>query len=153
MRKLSVIVMVMVFCLLPISFYAAEKDAPGCKDHPLIPRMPGYYIAGCNEIPARADIDIIKGEITETVHFEGKSRVFSYMPQPDSKTKLSEAQLLNGFENAIKKMNGNLFGITYGQRWPVYTITKDDKKFWIILLVDSGKYFNGSYACRIIENN
>jgi OOP family OmpA-OmpF porin len=153
MRKLSVIVMVMLFCLLPVSFYATEKDTAGCKDHPLIPRMPGYYIAGCNEIPAGADIDIIKGEITETVHFEGKSSVFSYMPQPDAKTKLSEAQLLNDFENAIKKMNGNLFGITYGQKWPVYTITKDGKKSWIILLVDSGKYFNGSYACRIIEKD
>jgi OmpA-OmpF porin, OOP family len=153
MRKLSVIVMAMLFCLIPICFYAAEKDAAGCKDHPLISRMPGYYIAACNEIPAGADIDIIKGEITETVHFEGKSSVFSYMPQPDAKIKISEAQLLNDFDQAIKKMNGNRFGITYGQKWPVYAITKDGKNFWIILLVNSGKYFDGSYACRIIEKN
>lgn len=153
MRKLLVIVMLVLFCLLPISFYAAAKDAAGCKDHPLIPKMPEYYIAGCNDISAMADIDIIKGEITETVHFEGKSSVFSYMLQPDAKTKPSETQLRNDFENAIKKMNGTLFGITYGQKWPVYTIIKDSRKFWIILLIDSGKYYNGSYACRIIEKN
>lgn len=153
MRKLSVMVMLVLFCLLPVSCYAAEKDAGGCKDHPLIPKMPEYYIADCNEIPAMADIDIIKGEITETVHFEGKSSVFSYMPQPDAKTKLSETQLRSDFESAIKKMNGTLFGITYGQKWPVYTIIKGGKKFWIILLVNSGKYYNGSYACRIIEKN
>jgi OOP family OmpA-OmpF porin len=151
MRKMYVIVMTMLFCLLPVSFYAAEKDADGCKDHPLIPRMPGYYIAGCNEIPAGADLDIIKGKITESVHFEGKSIAFSYMPQPELKTKPSEVQLRSYFENAVKKMNGTLFGITYGQKWPVYTIVKDGKKFWIILMVNSGKYYDGSYACRIIE--
>jgi len=26
---------------------------------------------------------------------------------------------------------------------PVYTIVNDGKKFWIILMVDSGKYYNG----------
>jgi hypothetical protein len=50
-------------------------------------------------------------------------------------------------------MNGTLFGITYGQKWLVYTIAKDGKKFWIVLLVNSGQYFTGSYACRIIEKN
>jgi hypothetical protein len=71
MIKMSVIVMTLLFCLLPFSLCAAEKDADGCKDHPLIPRMPGYYIAGCNESPAGADLDIIKENITESVRFEG----------------------------------------------------------------------------------
>jgi OmpA-OmpF porin, OOP family len=151
MRKKYVIAMTILFCLLPATFYAAEKDAAGCKDHPLIPRMPGYYIAGCNETPAGADLDIIKGETTESVHFEGKSIAFTYMPQPELKTKPSEAELRSHFENTVKKLNGSLFGITYGQQWPVYTAVKDGKNFWIILLINSGKYFTGSYSCRIIE--
>jgi len=145
--------MTIVFSLLPAIFYSAEKDADGCKDHPLIPRLPGYYIAACNETPAGADLDIIKETGTETVHFEGKSTAYSYMPQPDLKTKLTEAQLRSNFENIVKKMNGALFGVTYGQKWPVYTISKDGKNFWIILMITPGKYYTGSYVYRIIEKN
>jgi hypothetical protein len=93
-RKVSVIVITILFCLLPVSIYTAEKDADGCKDHPLIPRMPGYYIAGSNEIPAGADLDIIKEKITESVPFEGKSFAFSYMPQHELKIKPSEVQYI-----------------------------------------------------------
>ena len=151
MRKLSVVVITIMLCLLPAGFYAAEKDADGCKDHPLIPRMQGYYIAGCNETPAGADLDVIRGNVTESVHFEGKSIAFVYMPQPDLKTKPDEAWLRSSFENAVKAVNGTLFGITYGQKWPVYSVERDGKKFWIILMINSGTYFTGSYACRIIE--
>lgn len=151
MIKMSVIAMTMLFCLLSVSFCAAEKDADGCKDHPMIPRMPGYYIAGCSATPAGADLDIIKGTVTESVRFEGKSIALFYRPQPELTTKPSEAELRSYFENAVKKMNGAFFGITYGQKWPVYSVDKDGKKFWIVLLINSGQYFNGSYTCRIIE--
>jgi hypothetical protein len=153
MRKFFAIVMIILTSLFSVIIFAEEKDSDSCKAHPMIPRIPEYYISDCNAVPAEADIDIIKGEITESVHFEGKSSVFLYMPQPDTKTKLSETQLRSDFGNAIEKMNGILYGITYGQKWPVYKIEKDGKKFWIILLVDSGEYYNGSYACRIIEND
>ena len=152
MKKQYAVIALMLFCLFPVSSFAAEKDAAGCKDHPLIPRMPDYYIAGCSSAPAVAEMEIIRGEATESIHFEGrKSFALSYMPQPEAKTKPSEDQLRENFENAIKKMNGTLFGITYGQKWPVYTIPKDGKTFWIILLINPGQYFDGSYACRIIE--
>ncbi|NTV46782.1 MAG: hypothetical protein HGB11_09775 [Chlorobiales bacterium] len=153
MRKMSVIVMMMLFCLLPIvSVYAAENAPNKCKEHPLVPKIPGYYIVGCSETPAMADLDIIREKNTESVHFEGKSTAYSYMPQPDLKTIPSEAHLRSNFENDIKKLNGTFFGITYGQEWPVYSIVKDGKKYWIILLVTSGKYYDGSYTCRIIES-
>lgn len=153
MKKFILIFVLMLFSITQINFHAAEKDKDGCKDHPLIPRMPEYYIAGCNETPAEADIDIIRNDTTESVHLEGKSSVYLYMPQPDAKTKLSETQLRSDFGNAIEKMNGTFFGITFGQKWPVYTIEKDGKKFWIVLLVNSGEYYNGTYASRIIEND
>jgi len=47
----------------------------------------GFYIAACNEIPAGADLDIIKGKDTETVHFNGKSIAYSFMPKSYQKTK------------------------------------------------------------------
>jgi hypothetical protein len=151
MKKTTAVVITMLFGLLSANLYAAQKDAAGCKDNPLIPRMSGYYIAGCSEAPANSDIDIIKGETTETIHLEGKSVALSYSPQTELKSKPGEAQLRSDFENAVKKQGGTLLGITYGQKWPVYKIVKDGKEFWIVLLINSGEYYTGSFTYRIIE--
>lgn len=153
MKNIFTIIIFLLCSLSSISTNTAAQDAKGCKEHPLIPRMPNYYISDCNDVPALSDLDIIRGDTTELVHFEGKSSVFMYMPQTDAKTKLSETDLLTNFRSAIEKMDGVFFGVTYGQKWPVYTLEKDGKKYWIILLVNSGEYFTGSYACRIIEIN
>ncbi|TAL23676.1 MAG: hypothetical protein EPN94_09050 [Nitrospirae bacterium] len=151
MKRVSAVVMTMLFGLLSASLYAAEKDAVGCKDHPLIPRMQDYYIVGCSNALANFDADIANGKNTETVHIEGNSMALLYSPQPGLKSKLSEPQLRSDFENAVKKQGGRLFGATPGQKWPIYKIVKDGKEFWIVLMVNSGKYFTGSYGYRIIE--
>jgi OmpA-OmpF porin, OOP family len=151
MKKITVIVMMVLFGMMSTNLCAAQKDAAGCKDHPLIPRMPGYYITGCSNDPANSDVDIVKGNTTETIHLEGKSMALLYSLQPELKTKTSEAQLRGDFENTVKKQGGTQIGITYGQKWPVYKIVRDGKEFWVVLMVNSGEYYTGSYAYRIIE--
>jgi OOP family OmpA-OmpF porin len=151
MIKITAIVMTMLFGLLSASLYAAQKDAAGCKDHPLIPRMTGYYIDGCNDSPAEFDMDIIKGETTETVHIVGKSMALSYSPQPELKAKPGELQLRSDFENAVKKQGGTMISKTPGQQWPVYKIVKDGKEYLVVFMITSGEYYDGSYAYRIIE--
>ncbi len=140
-----------MLCLLSANLYAAQTDAAGCKDHPLIPRMQGYYITGCSDALANFDADILKGEKAETVHIEGKSRALLYSPQPDLKSKPGESQFRRDFEDAVKKQGGGLVGVTPGQKWPIYKINKDNKEYWVVLMVDTGQYFTGSYAYRIIE--
>jgi hypothetical protein len=151
MKKITAIMITMLFGLLSISLNAAEKDAAGCKDHALIPRIPGYYIMGCSNDNAKSDVDITKGNITETIHLEGKSMALLYAPQPELKSKPSESQLRNDFENSIKKQGGTLLGITYGQKWPVYKMSRDGKEYWVVLMINSGAYYTGSYTYRIIE--
>jgi len=150
MKKIFAVVM-LCSSLMCATLYAAEMDAAGCKDQPLFPRMTGYYIAGCDDHPANADMVISKGENTETIHIEGKSTALMYSPQPELKAKPSEAQLKNDFENAVKLVGGELLGKTFGQEWPFYHFVKDGKEFWVLLMVDSGKYYTGSYAFRIVE--
>jgi hypothetical protein len=151
MKKITAIVMMMLFGLLSANLYAAEKDAAGCRDHQLIPRISGYYIAGCNDSPASFDMDIVKGKTTETIHIEGKSTALSYSPQPELKSKPSEVQLKTDFENTVKKQGGTQQGTTPGQKWPVYKMIKDGKEFWVVLMINSGEYYTGSYAYRIVE--
>ena len=151
MKKVSVILMmILLLVLLFGGLSAAEKDAAGCKDHPLIPRIKDYYIAGCSKGAATFDADMANGK-SETVHIEGSSTALMYSPQPELKSKPSELQLRSNFENAVKNQGGTLVATTPGQKWPVYKIVKDGKEFWIVLMVNSGKYFTGSYAYRIVE--
>jgi OmpA-OmpF porin, OOP family len=150
MKKITAIALMMLFGLLSANLYAEEKDADGCKENPLILRMPGYYIAGCSEATSNNDIEIKKGDTTETIHIEGKSTAWMYSPQPDLKSKPSEIQLNTDFESFVKGHGGTLLGITFGQEWPIYKIVKDGKEIWIILLMNHGEYFNGTYTARIV---
>jgi len=95
--------MTMLFVLLSANLNAAQKDAAGCKDHPLIPRMQDYYITGCSDAAASFDADILNGKNSETVHIEGNSMALLYSPQPDLKSKPGELQLRRNFEDAVKK--------------------------------------------------
>lgn len=152
MRRAFLIVAAMLVCLTSANLTAAEKDAPNCKDHPLVPRLQGYYIVGCNSADAAADFDIPKGKESETIHIEGPSTAVLYDLQPDLKIKKPTYEGLKAsFGDLIIKQGGRLAGTTLGQKWPVYKLTKDDKEYWIVLLVDPGEYFTGSYGVRIIE--
>ncbi len=148
MKTVSAVLIPMLFVLITASVFAAEKDAAGCKDNPLIPRMKDYYIMGCNSSPATFDVDVASGG---SVHVEGKSTALLYQPQPELKVKPTEAQLRTEFENAIKKQGGAQVGATPGQKWSVYKIIKNGKDIWVVLMIDSGQYFTGSYAYRIVE--
>ena len=47
MKRIVYVVVIALCCTLPI--HAQEEDNPDCKDHPLFTRMPGSYIASCDE--------------------------------------------------------------------------------------------------------
>ncbi len=143
---------VMLFCLLSATAHAEKKDADGCKDHPFFPETRDYYIFMCTEDPETGvDIDIMNGTTTARVHAEGTSRAVMHNPQPGLKSKPSEARLRADFENAVKQQGGKLLGVTFGQKWPLYKIDKNGKEFWVLLMVKSGEYYDGSYTYRIIE--
>jgi len=153
MNKLLFVVLMVFPGLVPVNLHAAQQDAAGCKSHPLAPAMPGYFISACSSDDGVADFEVLKGKFTETVHVEGKSAAILYSPQPDLKSKPTEAGLKADFDKVITKQGGTLVSATPGQKWPVYKLTKDGKEFWIVLMVDGGQYFTGSYAVRVIEQN
>ena len=150
MKNLLLVAFSLLFCVFLLTLPAAEKDAPGCKDSQFAPRLPGYYIMGCSSDNAVADFDLLKE--AGTIHIEGKSTAILYAHQPDLKVKKpTEAWLKAEFENMMKKQGGALAATSPGQKWPVYKQTANGKEYWIVLMVDGGEYFTGSYAVRVIE--
>ena len=150
MKKILIASSAMLFCLFLLNIPAAEKDAPGCKDSPIAPRLTGYYIMGCSSDDAVADFDLLEG--TGTIHVEGKSTAILYALRTDLKIKNpTESSLKSDFESMMKKQGGALAATSPGQKWPVYKLSKEGKEYWIVLMVDPGEYFTGSYGVRVIE--
>lgn len=146
MKKLSAFLMSSLFCLLSFNLRAAEKDAPDCKDHPLLPRMAGYYILGCAESEATFDMEAAPGKPAATTHIEGRSTAILYSAQPELTAKPSRQQILGSFEKGIKQYGGTLVGMV--NTTPVYKLTDGGREVWVIVMADD---VGGGHAYRIIE--
>ncbi len=95
----------------------AQEDAEGCKDHPLLSRFPGLYLAGCES----SQFDLRKfpvgppvkdDQTLKSVEVEGPVQWLSYNLK-DGVTPPSGLQIMRNFENATKKAGGTVEG-----QWP-----------------------------------
>jgi outer membrane protein OmpA-like peptidoglycan-associated protein len=123
--------------------WAQETDAEGTKDHPLLSRMPGYYISRAENKDFDAHSFWIDGD--KQVDVEGKSTHIFYVLQPNAKEP-SRLEILRQYENAIKKIGGNVLvhdhdGSSYMK------LTQAGKEIWVH--VDA--YITSQYNLWIIE--
>ncbi len=104
-------------CLLPFAVFMgllfavqsayAQEDKEGSKDHPLISRMPGYYISDYKfEEFGAYDPTVIGGK---EVHWEGKKYVIDYS-QKEGATPVSMLQIVRNYETAVGKIGGTRLG-------------------------------------------
>lgn len=99
---------IFVILLAAVTFAQAdaEKDVKGSKDHPILSRMPGYYIDNYDV----KDFDIydasayISGKDSK---WEGKTTALHYTRKEGSK-QVSMTQIANNYENAISKIGGKI---------------------------------------------
>ena len=93
--------------LLAAPFARAQEDEKGSQDHPLITRMPGYYIHEYKvEEFAAYDPTVIGGK---DVHWEGKTYAISYA-RKEGATPVSPLQIVRNYEAAIAKIGGTRLG-------------------------------------------
>jgi OmpA-OmpF porin, OOP family len=85
----------------------AEKDIDGSKDHPLITRMPDYYISNYEVSEFGAfDPTVIGGK---EVHWEGKKYSIDYSRNEGGRA-VSMLQIVRNYEAAVKKVGGKILG-------------------------------------------
>ena len=102
---------VILLCLVGLLSAApsarAQEDAKGSQDHPLVTRMPNYYIEGYQvEEFAGFDPTIIDGK---EEHWEGKKYAISYA-RKEGATPVSPLQIVRNYEAAIAKIGGARLG-------------------------------------------
>jgi OOP family OmpA-OmpF porin len=89
--------------LITISSLFAQ-DAEGCKDHPLLTRMPDYTISECTQNFSQLDFYNAKGE---DVSLEGNLTYMWYVFNAESgKKEPSYLQIVKNYANAIIKIGG-----------------------------------------------
>jgi OOP family OmpA-OmpF porin len=106
--------------------FALEKDAGGCKDHPLISRMNNFYISSCEK--SFNSFDFYMKEGTKTLEGE-RTKIQYYLqegsPQP------SFLQIRRNYGNALKNIGGTV--LFDEERRGTYKVVKGGKEVWIAL--------------------
>jgi OOP family OmpA-OmpF porin len=122
---------VLAICLLallvaPVLIFAQE-DILGSKDHPLLTRMPNFYISSYKDTEfGQADFKNSKGE---DITVEGHKYEIIYSIKEGKKTP-SELQILRNYENAVKKIGGSLvYEDSPARAW--LKVKKEGKIIWI----------------------
>lgn len=135
----------LMWCLfiaaLPV--VAQQKDDKNCQDHPLLTRMPDYWIHHCKE--KEFDAYAFRVALNKTENVEGHLWDISYYPQATAKSKPSELQILRNYENALKKLGGSV--VYSDKNVETLRLTKDGKEFWIRVWAE----FTGKYSLTIVE--
>lgn len=141
MRKSLFILLSILSFALPV--LSQQKDESDCKDHPLVTRMPDYWIRSCSQKQFDAYVfDVDNGKKTQV---EGEFWKINYCPQSTLKSKPSELQILRNYENAIKKLGGTvLFKDKFKE---TLRLTRDGKEVWVSVLAS----FTGTYTLFIVE--
>jgi OmpA-OmpF porin, OOP family len=100
-------VAIVLICFFGVMAAGAQKDVDQSRDHPLVTRMPGYYIDGYRvEEFAGFDPTVIGGD---EVHWEGKKYSISYARQEEA-AEVSTLQIVRNYQNALKKVGATILG-------------------------------------------
>ena len=123
--------------------FAGHADATNCKDHPLINRLPDYWIESCTLKQFDAyGFMVGKGK---PMQVEGQFTNIRYQPPANLTTKPSTLQVLRNVENAVKQVGGTVVATDSSKE--TLKLTKDGKELWIEVWAD----YTGKYILTIVE--
>ena len=99
----------MLPCLVAFAAPARAGDAPGCRDHPALSRMPGFYLDDCEE--REFDAYDFRGPGGEELRVEGRRLYLDYGLDEGVRVP-SELQILHNHTNAVEAAGARSSGRT-----------------------------------------
>ena len=134
-----------VLALAGAAALAQQKDAAGCADHPLLTRIPDYWIESCSQ----KQFDAYKFAVGQgkTTQVEGQFWNIRYQPPSSLTTKPSTLQLLRNVANAITQIGGKVVATDSSKE--TLTLTKDGHELWI----EVWAYYTGKYILTIVQKS
>jgi outer membrane protein OmpA-like peptidoglycan-associated protein len=146
MQHLKTIIMAIIAILFSTVTLSAEEDQMGGKDHPLLTRMPGYFISTYSQNDFDKFDFEIKGGTTTSI--EGHFTEIGYRPNDKA---ASPIQIGRNYQNAITKIGGTVLfeELSSGGGQTTLKLIRDKQEIWVkVRIGDSGN----NYTVDIIEN-
>ncbi len=126
--------------------FAQSEDAEGCKDHPVVTRMPQFHLSACEQ----KEFDAVEFQLGknpedgETIKksIEGKKTYLYYVINEGS-TVPSPLQIFRNYQNAFKKLGAKIYevwetGSSYNYLTAV--ISKNNREIWVMMEPSDGEY-------------
>lgn len=144
MKNITMNVILMCALLFSITTLRAQNaDVKGSKDHPLVTRLPDFYIGQYEENEyAQEDFKTEAG----TVPVEGHEYKIDYRLK-EGATPTGKIQILRNYENALKGIGAEV--MLKGSYYYIFKIAKDGKETWV--KVDPGNYDGKRYELTIVD--
>jgi OOP family OmpA-OmpF porin len=140
MKKVLILALVLLMSSVVV---AGEPDEPGCKDHPLLSRMPGYRIQRCESRQFESlEFWLAGGKNTR---IEGHYTKILYALN-DGAAEPSRVQIQRNYENAIKSIGGQV--LYNNDEGNVYLkVFKDGRELYVVV----GAYITSQYTLDIVD--
>ena len=148
MKTLSKSIFLLLTCLLVAvsSVSAGEQDNPKCKDHPLLTRMPGFYLDDCEDF--EFDSYELKNEKGDKITVEGhKYKMYYYLKEGAKRP--SQLQIVRNYQNAIQKIGGTLLYKDSSNSKAFMKSKSGNKVIWIGIEQDNWQ--GSTYYLTILE--
>lgn len=134
MKKMLTLFLAMGCILIGLNGIAAEQDAKGCADHPLLTRMPDFRIGSCKEKDFdRHEFLVQEDKKVSRIAVEGHKYYFEYNLMQGAKGP-GDLKVVRNIENALTQIGGKT--IFNGERpWSAtIRLEKDGKEIWVAVL-------------------
>lgn len=122
---------------------AAEQDVKGSKDHPLLSRMPNFFISGYKdtEFDSHKFIDQDKKPIS----IEGHKYYFQYNLSKGA-AEPGELKIRRNIQDALKKIGGKVVFDDNFNKASTIVLQKEGKETWVEV-----RSYNNMYRLSIVE--
>lgn len=142
LKSLKLYLLGMIF-LIPTFSFSQNSDVKDSKDHPLVTRMPDFFIGQYEE--NEFEVEKFKTD-AGTLPVEGHKYVIDYQLKAGI-TPTGKMQVLQNYYNALTGIGAEV--LLKGSYYYVFKITKSNKETWV--KVDPGNYDGKRYALTIVE--
>jgi len=142
-RFLSLILIALFLSSLGAALAAGDpNDAPGSQDHPLLTRMPGYFIE-TYDVKEFDRAKLYTGPNRKATEVEGRCTRIQYRAN-DYEKRASGVQILRNYTNALQKIGGKM--IYAGDTYETLQIIKSGAETWV--MIETGDAW---YLLTIVE--
>jgi OOP family OmpA-OmpF porin len=134
----------LIFMLVGFSIaFAANQDIKGSKDHPLLSRMPDFYIAEYKD--TEFDSHKFIGQDKKPISIEGHKYYIGYYLKKGA-SEPGELKIRRNVQDALKKIGGNVVYDENFNKVSTIVLQKDGKETWVEV-----RSLNNKYRLSIVE--